>query len=92
MWRAALVAALSLGVARAADDRKKHNKRLKFHAHEAPVLYSLDASPGLVDHAFSALGSLSSIANAATNASSARAGTKRRDVLFFARSVERACS
>ncbi|KAH8044224.1 hypothetical protein JL721_12927 [Aureococcus anophagefferens] len=33
---------------------------LEAHEHNAPIVYSLDASPGLVDHAFSAVASLSS--------------------------------
>ena len=37
---------------------------LEAHEHNAPIVYSLDASPGLVDHAFSAVASLSSVVHA----------------------------
>ena len=38
----------------------------------APIVFSLDASPKLADHAFSAIASLSSVAHASKNASSLR--------------------
>jgi len=45
---------------------------LNADAANAPIVYSLDASPGLADHAFSAVASLSSIVHAARNASALR--------------------
>ena len=40
--------------------------------YNAPIVFSLDASPKLADHAFSAIASLSSVAHASKNASSLR--------------------
>ncbi|EGB10344.1 expressed protein [Aureococcus anophagefferens] len=45
---------------------------LEAHEHNAPIVYSLDASPGLVDHAFSAVASLSSVVHASANATALR--------------------
>ena len=58
----------------------------------APIVFSLDASPKLADHAFSAIASLSSVAHASKNASSENtmgalevSGSKRRACVVAAR-------
>lgn len=47
-------------------------KLLEARVENAPIVFSLDASPGLVDHAFSAIASLSSIVHASPNATRLR--------------------